>query len=556
ELAKQIFPLCENFLLINHFIESRSQLKKGLVNHAFAAALRAFLLDYQAMVAHLEHQFRLGRLSMQGLWFYCQPMIGPMQALSAVIQKAAASECAGSAVLNLLQSQAKAMAGDNAVRLLPEKMTQSASSAYLGMLERWVYEGVIDDLCDEFFVAENRSLQKVPISENSKFTSFDSNHQYLECIKAAYGYASGELLNLIREKYDPMGKLRSIKHYLLIRHSERILCYVSDSLLLSLALGGGEILPIRGDFLVHFMDIAQDELMKRIDEISSLLDLALRTTAAAPDPYHEDLTYWVAIHRLLDNLCPSSDFMAVSLCREFVLSRSSLLCRSMLKFINSLLHYLTFEAVFSFSSQDFCFLAICHAVLELNWHMMHNRLKNAKSIDEVIQYYDFLLERCLKECLLLLPELLKGYLAMQVWCQDICANAKTSFPFFLPSKTGISLIESTTDGSLGSEKFKQGKTGKLSQVLKLSPSNLTVNESVQKFEREFDAELQSLGPILSSSSQAEPYLTHLAECILGVGKGSRVNAAAAGSMNSFPQLKKMTSCFALRYAWLARALWL
>lgn len=28
--------------------------------------------DYQAMVAQLEHQFRIGRLSVQGLWFYCQ----------------------------------------------------------------------------------------------------------------------------------------------------------------------------------------------------------------------------------------------------------------------------------------------------------------------------------------------------------------------------------------------------------------------------------------------------------------------------------------------------
>ena len=29
------------------------------------------------------------------------------------------------------------MAGDNAVRSLLEKMTQCASSAYLGILERW-----------------------------------------------------------------------------------------------------------------------------------------------------------------------------------------------------------------------------------------------------------------------------------------------------------------------------------------------------------------------------------------------------------------------------------
>lgn len=27
------------------------------------------------MVAQLEHQFRLGRLSIQGLWFYCQVLL-------------------------------------------------------------------------------------------------------------------------------------------------------------------------------------------------------------------------------------------------------------------------------------------------------------------------------------------------------------------------------------------------------------------------------------------------------------------------------------------------
>ncbi|CAJ1949696.1 unnamed protein product [Sphenostylis stenocarpa] len=323
ELAKRIFPLCKSFLLIEQFVESRSQFQNGLVNHAFSAALRALLLDYQAMVAQLEHQFRLGRLSLQGLWFYCQPMMRSMQALSTVIQKASVDNISGSAVLNLLQSQAKAMAGDNAVRLMLEKMTQCASSAYMSILERWVYEGVIDDPYGEFFIAEDKSLQKesltqdyeakywrqryslkdgipsflaniagtilttgkylnvmrecghnvqVPPSENSKLMSFGSNHHYLECIKAAYNFASSELLNLIKEKYDLTGRLRSIKHYLLLD---------------------------QGDFLVHFMDIARDELAKKPDEVSveklqSLLDLALRTTAAAADPFHEGLTCVVA----------------------------------------------------------------------------------------------------------------------------------------------------------------------------------------------------------------------------------------------------------------------
>ncbi|CAN1262169.1 Gamma-tubulin complex component 2 [Linum perenne] len=239
EFAHRLFPLCKSYLLIDQFVESRSQFKNGLVNHAFAAALRNLLLDYQAMVAQLEHQFRLGRLSIQGLWFYSQPLMASMQALSTVVQKASANNFA------------KAMAGDNAVRSLLEKMTECASNAYLGILERWVYEGVIEDPYGEFFIAENKSLHKesltqdydakywrkryslkegipsflanisgiilttgkylnvmrecghnvqVPASENSKLTSFGSDHHYLECVKAAYEFAGNELLNLIKER--------------------------------------------------------------------------------------------------------------------------------------------------------------------------------------------------------------------------------------------------------------------------------------------------------------------------------------------------------------------
>ncbi|KAF2286406.1 hypothetical protein GH714_016755 [Hevea brasiliensis] len=563
ERAKWIFPLCESYLLIDQFVESRSQFKSGVVNHAFAAALRALLLDYQAMVAQLEHQFRLGKLSIQGLWFYCQPLMGSMQALSTVVKKASANNFTGSAVLNLLQSQAKAMAGDSAVRSLLENDT-CASNAYLGILERWVYEGVIDDPYGEFFIAENKSLHKesltqdydakywrqryslkegipsflaniagtilttgkylnvmrecghnvqVPSSKNSKLMNFGSNHQYLECIKAAYDFASSELLNLIKEKYDLMGKLRSLKHYLLLD---------------------------QGDFLVHFTDIARDELTKKLDEISveklqSLLDLALRTTAAAADPCHEDLTCCVERSSLLKTLGNLKDLgtrafpnnndleepMSITGLGTFSLSykvqwplsiviskkaltkyqlifrflfhckhvdrqlcgawqvhqgvralnmrgtaipRSALLCRSMLKFINSLLHYLTFE------------------VLEPNWHMMYNKMQTAKSIDEVIQYHDLFLDKCLKECLLLLPELLKKVERLKLVCLQYAAASQ----WLISSSIDIPKLEEPSDVSL------------------------------RKFEREFNAELQSLGPILSSNSQAEPYLTHLAQWILGI----------------------------------------
>ncbi|KAH0888393.1 hypothetical protein HID58_050822, partial [Brassica napus] len=536
ELAKRIFPLCECFLLIDQFVESSSQFKNGLVNHAFAAALRALLLDYQAMVAQLEHQFRLGRLSLQGLWFYCQPMMGSMRALAAVIHQASAKNFVGSAVLNLLQSQAKAMAGDNSVRSLLEKMTECASNAYLSILERWVYEGIIDDPYGEFFIAENRSLKKeslsqdstakywsqryslketipgflaniaatilttgkylnvmrecghnvqVPISERSKLTIFGSNHHYLECIKAAHEFASKELVSLIKDKYDLIGRLRSIKHYLLLD---------------------------QGDFLVHFMDIARDELNKKVHGISveklqSLLDLALRTTAAAADPRHEDLTCCVDRASLLTTLGMHKDSdsnsiedpVSITGLETFSLSykgirsmnsngtairRSSLLCRSMLKFISSLLHYLTFEA-----SREFSF----SCVLEPNWHVMHDRLQSTKSVDEVIQHHDFFLDKCLRGCLLLLPDVLKKMEKLKSVCLQYAAATQW-------------LISSSID--INSQSHSQ----------KTMIRDATVTESIFNFEREFNSELQSLGPVLSKGSQAEPYLTHLSQWILGVSK--------------------------------------
>ncbi|KAH9698231.1 gamma-tubulin complex component 2 [Citrus sinensis] len=575
EMAKRIFPLCESFVLTGQFVESRSQFKNGLVNHAFAASLRALLLDYEAMVAQLEHQFRLGRLSIQGLWFYCQPMLGSMQAVSAVIHKASANNFTGSAVLNLLQSQAKAMAGDNTVRSLLEKMTQCASNAYLGILERWVYEGVIDDPYGEFFIAEDKSLLKesltqdydakywrqryslkdgipsflaniagkilttgkylnvmrecghsaqVPTSENSKLLSFGSNHHYLECVKVAYEFASGELLNLIKERYDLMGKLRSIKRYLLLD---------------------------QGDFLVHFMDIAREELMKQLDEITveklqSLLDIALRSTAAAADPCHEDLTCSVERSSLLKRMATlkgveiktSSDSVdleqpvSITGLETFSLSYKVQWPLSIVISRKALTKYqMVFRLLFHCKhvERQLCGAWQVHQVLEPNWHVMHNRLQTAKSIDEVIQHHDFFLDKCLRECLLHLPDLLKLVWFVEVNTYDVfqmqkverlkslCLQYAAATQWLISSSTDLPKLEEPSDGFSGSEKFKQLKLRSLSQVQKVMIRDATVTESILKFEREFNNELQSLGPILSSSSQAEPYLTHLAQLVLGVG---------------------------------------
>jgi gamma-tubulin complex component 2 len=118
----------------------------------------------------------------------------------------------------------------------------------------------------------------------------------------------------------------------------------------------------------------------------------------------------------------------------------------------------------------------------------------------------FFLDKCLRECLLLLPELLKKVERLKSMCLQYAAATQwlisSSIVFHSPDEPKVD--------SIGA---KQSKSG---QVRKSTTRNAAVTESILKFEKEFDTELQSLGSILSSSSQAEPYLAHLAKWVLGV----------------------------------------
>ncbi|KAG5527744.1 hypothetical protein RHGRI_028624 [Rhododendron griersonianum] len=106
-------------------------------------------------------------------------------------------------------------------------------------------------------------------------------------------------------------------------------------------------------------------------------------------------------------------------------------------------------------------------ILEPIWHVMHNRLKTAKSIDEVIQYHDFFLEKCLRECLLLLPELLKKMERLK----SICLQYAAATQWLVSSSIDITKIDTSSDGTFGMEKLKQLKLRKPSQALKLDVEN-------------------------------------------------------------------------------------
>lgn len=260
-------------------------------------------------------------------------------------------DCCGSGVINILYEKVLIYSGDPKLQELILYLAQTASKPYMEMLEDWIYKGQINDPYNEFMIAEDKEITKEKLREdfNEKFwdKKYSINRQntpkflehlsekilltgkylnaiyetgtvivkdlnsndlndnddddesnrkdqilkfnkttkklvvpnaieinftikeeiYRQLVDNAYNYSSKILLNLLLNDHKLIDRLRSLKHYFLLDQS---------------------------DFMVHFMDISEVELDKKVSEIrlsklESLLEVSLRITSANSDPYKDDL---------------------------------------------------------------------------------------------------------------------------------------------------------------------------------------------------------------------------------------------------------------------------
>ena len=142
----------------------RGRHEYGLTAHAFVAATKLLLREYTLLVAQLEGQARAGRLSLQRLWFYAQPSSRTLGALSRICAEAA--PFSGGALLNAVHATAVGGSVDQHAREVYAFLLHKAAAPLLRMLERWLYEGELDDPYDEFMVSEDRSLAKENMLED------------------------------------------------------------------------------------------------------------------------------------------------------------------------------------------------------------------------------------------------------------------------------------------------------------------------------------------------------------------------------------------------------
>ncbi|RDX49409.1 hypothetical protein OH76DRAFT_1455871 [Lentinus brumalis] len=215
DLVERILPLATYYTAISSFIELRSHLDFGLVNHALCASMRDMLKDYQTLLSQLEHAFDTSpQFTLQKLWFYVHPTLHTLSllyllttdlataddptaetsssdadssdaeedarnealglggaSLKAVLSEikttslgvdggASGIAVKGGEVLAILHERMQNMSGDPAARELYGALLRDAGKPYVEMVQAWIRTGKLVDPYEELLVKESKFINR------------------------------------------------------------------------------------------------------------------------------------------------------------------------------------------------------------------------------------------------------------------------------------------------------------------------------------------------------------------------------------------------------------
>eukprot|EP01138_Halocafeteria_seosinensis_P014691 gb/GECG01014996.1/.p1 GENE.gb/GECG01014996.1/~~gb/GECG01014996.1/.p1 ORF type:complete len:1355 (+),score=181.62 gb/GECG01014996.1/:1-4065(+) len=517
-LVERILPIANQYILLRLFVERKSFPEAGLVGQALASAVNLVLREYTLLVSQLEHMSRVAYgdaganslpLSLQQMWFHLQKASRTLSTLQNILTTGSDvidKETRGGALLNVLY-KAYRTAGDDASRDMIFFLLERASKPFLQMLQKWIFFGIIDDPTNEFMVKENEGLQEEEFEKDFHANSWNSRYyivtvnvpeflqtlqepilttgkylnalrysglpeyevtvphatvipfspderDYTVVIQQAYEWASHRLLQYVMRDKDLIGRLHSMKAYFFMSF---------------------------GDYIENFMDAAEEELGKPIDSttpeasqapysrsamsrrsasvqrLRSLLELAIRTSVTAMDPYKDEITCRLESDSLVDQVeainetthdggqrssqsiklkafnCLTLDYI-IDWPLNIVLSRGALvkyqllfrhlfyckhverrLCRAWtahqeckeLNLRGALSRsYLARQRMLHFMQNLIYYMTF--EVIEPQWHEMNRLIRSPEktsTVDDVIRHHENFLDNCLEQCLLTNKEL-------------------------------------------------------------------------------------------------------------------------------------------------------
>eukprot|EP00762_Andalucia_godoyi_P000766 ANDGO_03807.mRNA.1 Spindle pole body component 97 len=597
DLVNRILPLCNQYAHVRLFVGrmmSRGY-EKGMILQAFSAATQELLADYTLLCTQLEQQFRDQKLTLQRLWFFVQPAIQTMKVLSAVVSEIDDTEAVGGVLLNLLHKWSLKVAGDPAAKALLFFLMQKTAIPFFRMLEAWIYQGEIEDPYGEFLVAENKTLTKQSLLEDysdeywtERYAIREASFPHFLDAVASKILTTGKYLNVIRE----CGKQVKCPHASILEYTSDEQQYVSkieqafhwaSKQLLGLIMVQESLLPRlqsvkhyfmldEGDWFVHFMDSASDDLSRSVADLSrtkleSLLELSIRTSIANVDPYKEDVVCVLLKEPLAHQLtkiflaarpgvqaakiAPTNPMNLTGLeafaldyrvrwplslvINRRAMTKYQLLFRHLFncKHVERLLsntwaqqqglkefrvHHLL-ARVYNLRQRMLHFLHnyeyyMMVEVLEPTWHDMAVKVtKEAETVDDVMKFHNDFLDTCLKACLLTNIHLINRLSKILKVCLTFSKNMDSFFKDLL-AETAAS-TQQLYDKPRGDKKvniFSRERSNRIdmsSAFIRASLDDDQFAAAIAKMENDFHLYLKDLLDALGSHSHSTSSESHL-----------------------------------------------
>ncbi|GAB5365546.1 hypothetical protein AAMO2058_001067600 [Amorphochlora amoebiformis] len=371
---------------------------------------------------------------------------------------------------------------------------------------------------------------------------FQDIEEYRVAVKRAYAYASRSVLHLLLKKQKLVERLRSIKRYFLLDQGDFFVHFMD------IAKGElGKSVP---------------KIVKR--KLESLLELAVRTSGANNDPYKDDLSCFLQKYTLMQKLDaihstsevsdqsrsplsqqpsarapPPSPMLRgldaftliyrVKWPMSLIISMKSLtkyqlifrhlfyckhveaeLCKAWLhqQLFKELNVAGTFKGAYLLRQRMLHFLQnlvyyMMVEVLEPNWHTMVSRLREAKSVDDVLRVHNSFLDTCLTQCLLNSQHLFKTLTKLMTTCLDFTEHVKR----------GADCVRANMEVDV-KKKYQFNRVQKVQRETKRAEETAErerFGEKVGMYNKRFDSTVGEFIEILrrKSNSQCDHHLANL-----------------------------------------------
>ena len=336
-LVEQILPLSTSYVRVRNFIGSRLPgYEYGQVMQAFCEGLDGLLQDYVQFVALMERQLRkysqADPLTMKNIYFQITPSLHSM----AILEYATKVVCEkkGGALINTLWSLDKRhYMGDVVAKKVLGILLDKASVPYMEMMSSWLETGRLRDPYEEFMIIQSSALaQSVEIDGDAWMALFAINEDHVLEVAVSNEWTKQKILTTgkywnavhachvefkTHEVLSTSGKIPQLPFN---SDSSAIVSYIDSKyqsasrvlvrlmmenfkLMESLQTMKRYFLIDQGDFLIHFLDASEEELLKQSEDVSigrvqHWLTMAVQQTEAYRDDVHYGVDH-THMHRLI-----------------------------------------------------------------------------------------------------------------------------------------------------------------------------------------------------------------------------------------------------------------